>query len=162
SLEDAHRSGLVHRDIKPANVFACRRGIDFDFVKVLDFGLVKETFAPGGETADITLDGMARGTPAFMAPESATGAAVDRRADLYALGCVAYWLVTSQVPFEAVNAVATLLRHVRDEPVPPSVRRGKPLPPRFEAAILACLRKDPAQRPQTAAELADVLSACED
>jgi serine/threonine-protein kinase len=160
SLEDAHRTGLIHRDIKPANLFACRRGIDYDFVKVLDFGLVKEALSGGMETKDLTLDGMARGTPAFMAPELATGGAkVDGRADIYALGCVAYWLVTGQVVFEAANPVLTLLRHVRDEPVAPSKRTGAPLPAGFESTILACLRKEPGHRPQTAAELGARLDA---
>jgi serine/threonine-protein kinase len=161
SLEDAHRSGLVHRDVKPANIFTCQRGIDWDFVKVLDFGLVKETVG-NSDTADLTVDGLVRGTPAFMAPELASGGkTVDARVDLYALGCVGYWLVTGAVVFEAANPVITLLRHVRDEPVPPSERRGAPLPPGFEAVILACLEKDPARRPQTAAELAARLAALE-
>ena len=160
SLEDAHQSGLVHRDIKPANVFACRRGIDYDFVKVLDFGLVKET-VPRSEAADQTMDGLVRGTPAFMAPEMAAGATLDGRVDLYALGCVGYWLVTGQVVFEGADPVVTLVRHVRDQPVPPSVRRGAPLPRDFEATLLACLEKDPARRPQTAAELSARLTACE-
>jgi eukaryotic-like serine/threonine-protein kinase len=110
----------------------------------------------------MTMDGLARGTPAFMAPELATGAATaDGRADLYALGCVAYWLVTHELVFEAENPVTLLLRHVRDEPIPPSERIGERLPARFEKTILACLAKDPKDRPRTAAALDAELAAAE-
>jgi serine/threonine-protein kinase len=160
SLEDAHRSGLVHRDVKPANIFTCRRGLDCDFVKVLDFGLVKD-LGTGQETLEMSVDGVARGTPAFMAPEAATGTApVDARADLYALGCVAYWLVTGALVFEGPTPVATLLKHVQEEPVPPSRRLSEPIPARLERLIMACLRKDPAQRPASAAALAALLAEC--
>jgi serine/threonine-protein kinase len=154
SLEDAHHSGLVHRDIKPSNIFTCRRGRDFDFVKVLDFGLVKSV-GTGQETLDLSMEGVVHGTPGFMAPEIATGAKnVDARADLYSLGCVGYWLVTGKPVFEAPTPVATILQHVRDRPVPPSERLGTALPAAFERAILDCLQKDPADRPASAARLA--------
>jgi serine/threonine-protein kinase len=153
SLGEAHQRALIHRDIKPANIFVCRLGPDFDFVKVLDFGLVKGTTADLPDT-ELTATGAAAGTPAYMAPEMAMGsAAVDGRADLYALGCVAYWMLTGHQVFEGESSIATILKHVRDEPVPPSKRTEIYIPPELEAIILACLAKDPADRPASAADL---------
>src|SRR6185436_13936619 len=92
SLSDAHRHGMIHRDIKPTNIFLCRMGNEYDFAKVLDFGLVKVL---DGKDARMTGDGSPTGTPAYMAPELALGSSdVDGRTDLYGLGCVAYWLLT--------------------------------------------------------------------
>ena len=106
SLADAHARGLVHRDIKPANIYVCRMGLEYDFVKVLDFGLVKIKQGGGGTGTLATLDGTTKGTPAYMAPEIILGEAdVDRRADVYALGCVAYYLLTGQLVFQADTPV---------------------------------------------------------
>jgi serine/threonine-protein kinase len=159
SLGEAHDRGLIHRDIKPANIFVCRLGPDYDFVKVLDFGLVKHrgSMAPG---TMLTMEGTTAGTPSYMPPEMALGEQnIDGRADIYALGCVAYWLLTGQHVFAGETAMATILAHVREEPVPPSERSEIPIPPALDALVLACLAKDPAQRPATAAQLADRLSA---
>jgi serine/threonine-protein kinase len=159
SLGEAHRHDLIHRDIKPANIFVCRLGPDYDFVKVLDFGLVKHGGALEQQT-ELTADGSTAGTPAYMAPEMATASGqIDGRVDLYALGCVAYWMLTGQQVFEAETSIATILKHVRDEPVPPSQRTEMPIPPELDAIILDCLAKDPAARPQTAAELTRRLAA---
>lgn len=158
SLSEAHARGLIHRDIKPANIFVCRLGPDYDFAKVLDFGLVKQS--AGEQSIELTADGITAGTPAFMAPEMALGRAkVDGRADLYALGCVAYWLVTGKYVFEGATPVATILEHVRSEPVPPSRRTEVEIPPAFEDVIMSCLSKDPADRPQNAEVLGAVLEA---
>lgn len=156
SLADAHANGLVHRDIKPANIFSCRRGSDDDFVKVLDFGLVKET-APAVDV-HLTAEGTTTGTPAFMAPEAVYGAdRVDARSDLYAVGCIAYWLVTGKLVFEGDTPIRMLLGHLNDPPPPPSTRTSQPLPSRFEQLILECLEKDPAKRPESAEALAQRL-----
>ena len=124
SLADAHARGLVHRDIKPANIYVCRMGLDYDFVKVLDFGLVK--FNDQQRDASTTLMTGAHtttGTPAYMAPEIILGEGeVDRRADVYALGCVAYYLLTGQLVFEADTPMKMFLQHVQTPPVPPSQR----------------------------------------
>lgn len=158
SLEDAHRRGLVHRDVKPANIFACRLGLDHDFVKVLDFGLVKELAVEAREATDLSGEGFAAGTPAFMAPEVATGTSpLDGRADLYSLGCVGYWLLTGRHVFEGPTPVATLLQHVRDEPAAPSRHAPAPVPPALDEILLACLRKDPNERPASAAAVAALL-----
>jgi len=160
SLADAHARGLVHRDIKPANVYACRMGLEYDFVKVLDFGLVKFS----GKTAltqTMTADHITSGTPAFMAPEVILGEQeVDRRADVYALGCVAYYLLTGQLVFEADTPMKMLLHHVQTPPIPPSQRTELPIPRELEEMVLACLEKDPARRPQDAEQLFRLAQRC--
>jgi hypothetical protein len=153
SLGEAHEVGLVHRDIKPANIYTCRLGREYDFVKVLDFGLVKydqdESILDTIRSAELTT-----GTPAYMAPEMASGAdPVDRRADLYALGCVGYWLLTGQMVFEADSPLKMLIQHIQALPVPPSIRTGRPVPADLERVIMRCLEKDPTRRPQSADEL---------
>ncbi len=158
SLEEAHASGLVHRDIKPANIHVGRLGLTHDFVKVLDFGLVKSVAGPAGEDTLGTAAGLTPGTPAYMAPEMALGDEVDGRADLYALGCVAYFLLTGQVVFEGDNAFQMVAKHLRDAPVPPSRRTSLPVPPALEALVLACLAKAPDDRPRSAAELGRALA----
>jgi serine/threonine-protein kinase len=154
SLEEAHRAGLVHRDIKPANLYICHYGLEYDFLKVLDFGIVKSTRDRQVATID-TISEFTSGTPGFMAPEIAMGAKdVDGRADIYALGCVAYWLVTGRLVFEEETSIATLLAHAQKQPIPPSQRTEIPVPPAFERVIMACLEKDPNRRPQNSADLA--------
>src|SRR5258705_570826 len=156
SLGEAHARGLVHRDIKPANIFICRLGPDDDFLKVLDFGLVKHVEATG---AMLTMEGVTAGTPAYMAPEIALGRpGVDGRADIYAVGCVAYYLLTGEPVFSADSDVATALAHVKDEPVRPSVRSEFDIPPALEALILESLAKDPAARPASAELLSERLA----
>jgi len=157
SLDEAHKLGMVHRDIKPANIIAGLHGINYDFVKVLDFGLAKFK-----QETNVTVSGLAGGTPAFMAPEAALGeGAVDGRADLYALGAVGYWLLTGKLVFEAETAYATVLDHIRKTPVPPSRRTELEIPASLERIILRCLEKDPAKRPESARELAWLLKDVE-
>jgi len=154
SLAEAHRRGLVHRDIKPANLYICAIGADLDFVKILDFGLVHDLV----DDHRLTQDGLITGTPAYIAPESAAGRRADARTDIYALGCVAYWLLTGSTVFEATSAPAMLAAHLRDQPVPPSHRTELPVPAALDAIVLACLAKDPAGRPQSADEVERMLS----
>ena len=159
SLDEAHNVGLVHRDIKPANIHVGRVGLRYDFVKVLDFGLVKEVSSRSTDQSLATIPGqMAMGTPAYMAPEMALGEPVDGRADIYAVGCVAYYLLTGQLVFEAEKAFQMIAKHLQSAPIPPSQRTDRPIPPELERLILKCLSKDPAQRPKSAAHLADALS----
>src|SRR5262249_6921262 len=152
--------GLVHRDIKPANLFVCRLGLDVDFVKVLDFGLVKLRGPQAAGAEALTVEGGFAGTPAFMPPEVALGAEpIDGRADLYALGCVAYWLLTGQRVFEGPSAMQMVIDHVRTAPVPLSRRAPFPVPPALERIVLWCLEKDPAARPASIAVLSAELQA---
>ena len=161
SLEDAHSSGLLHRDIKPANMFTCKLGTSHDFVKVLDFGLVKAQGAAEADETKLTADGMTTGTPAYMAPEVALGDSdVDHRADLYSLACVGYWLLTGVLVFEGSTPMKVLLGHTSTVPTLPSERTELPIPIELEDVIMKCLAKSPADRPESARALADALTAC--
>jgi serine/threonine-protein kinase len=158
SLEEAHRRGLIHRDIKPSNIFVCTVGIEYDYLKVLDFGLVKNVSRK--ETLNLTATGVTAGTPAYMAPEVAMGEeCIDGRVDIYGLGCVAYFLLTGSPVFDEKTATATTMAHVQKTPAPPSERCELPIPPALETLILRCLAKRPDQRPQSALELKRLLGA---
>jgi serine/threonine protein kinase len=168
ALQDAHANGLVHRDIKPANVVVSRAGTTFDFVKVLDFGLVKLDGARGGRVGDdanrndinLTADDSWSGTPGYMAPEVVLGAGdTDHRVDLYALGCVAYWLLTGTMVFQGENAIQVMLQHAQAEPKRPSRRVDRPIPVALEDLVMQCLEKDPARRPAGAEVVSDRLDA---
>jgi serine/threonine-protein kinase len=156
SLSEAHARGLLHRDIKPANIFLCRLGPDDDFVKVLDFGLVKHF---DRVSANLTLDGMVTGTPAYMAPELALGRQeVDGRSDLYSLGCVAYYLLTGHHVFRRATPIETVLAHVRDQAARPSAGSDLHIPEALDALVLECLAKDPLARPFSATVLGQRLA----
>ncbi len=165
SLSEAESISLVHRDIKPANIVLCRYGEDYDFVKVLDFGIVKAISEPGSAEAaptliDVTAEHVVRGTPAFMAPEQALGGLpVDNRADIYGTGCLTYWLLTGHLVFTGETPMQLLVQHARATPEPPSARTELPIPKELDAIVLACLAKNPSDRPQTARELARRLEA---
>jgi len=159
SLREAHIRGLVHRDVKPSNIFTCRLGLSVDFVKVLDFGLVKPTGPAAKGAALLTAPDVTTGTPAFMAPEMALGEGdVDPRADIYALGCVGYWLLTGRLVFEAETPVKMMLQHIQAEPVPPSRLAEVDVPPELDRILLACLAKKPENRPSDVRSLADRLA----
>jgi eukaryotic-like serine/threonine-protein kinase len=158
SLGEAHENGLIHRDIKPANVYVCRYGREVDFVKVLDFGLVKAQIERGGTETDITGAHAVGGTPAFMSPEQVMGdRPIDGRSDIYAVGCVGYWLMTGQLVFAGRTAMETIMQHAQTPAVPPSQRTDLPIPEPVDRVILACLEKNPDHRPATADELANRL-----
>jgi serine/threonine protein kinase len=175
SLAEAHDVGLVHRDIKPANLFVCRAADEVDVLKVLDFGLVRaltgdEPDAPplstqavlettGGiadeasQDGKLTRAGTVMGTPEFMAPEQALGRELDGRADLYALGCIGYWLLTGTLVFSKPTAMMLLIAHIQEPPAPLTSRAPGPVPRELELCIMACLAKSPEQRPRDAREL---------
>lgn len=157
ALAEAHAEGLVHRDLKPANIFAAYIGRRHDVAKLLDFGLVKEV--AGGDVA-LSAAGAVYGTPQYMAPEQAAGdGALDHRADLYALGGIAYYLLTGRPPFEGENAVAVIIAHARD-PVPPLSRHCPEVAADLEQVVLRCLAKSPADRYQDAETLGQALALC--
>jgi serine/threonine-protein kinase len=161
SLEEAHQSGLVHRDIKPGNLFVSRLALEHDFVKVIDFGLVKGQEGFAGDPF-LTQPGTLSGTPAFMAPEVVRGLEnADGRSDIYALGAVAYWLLTGGLVFERATPMAMIMAHLGSEPEPPSTRSEISIPPALDALVLDMLAKDPADRPQSAEEVAERLAAIE-
>ena len=161
SLAEAHARGLIHRDVKPSNLLLCRLGLSLDFTKVLDFGLVRREVQTDGEER-LTGALAAPGTPAFMAPEAARGLAVDRRADVYALACVGFWLVTGRMVFEGDSPVQVMYRHAYDPPPRPSEVAGHPLPADLERVLLAALAKSPEQRTPSAEEFARQLEECAD
>jgi len=160
SLEEAHHRGLVHRDIKPANLFCCQYGLQYDFIKVLDFGLVKESATSAEKSAGLTIEGVALGTPGYMAPESLLG---ERKlhgvVDIYALGCVAYWLLTGREVFTADNSMMLAIKHVDEEANAPSTCTELPIPVWLDELVLACLAKKPEDRPRTTTEIIERLDA---
>lgn len=156
SLYEAHTHGVVHRDIKPANIMLNRRGAEPDVAKVLDFGLVKAI--NDEQQSKLTSANSLTGTPMYMSPEAIQNPEhVDARSDLYALGAVAYFLVTGKPVFVAESIVDLCQKHVSEAPEPPSQRLGRPICPDLEAAIMACLEKSRSKRPQTARDLAQLI-----
>jgi serine/threonine-protein kinase len=137
-------------------------GRTLDFVKVLDFGLVKESARIESGDPVLTQLGSTTGTPGFMAPEQALGQTVDVRSDLYSLGCVGYWLLTAQFVFDQTNNTAMILDHVKTPPQPPSQRSGRKINEDLERVILCCLEKEPDKRPRSAVELLEMLEGCQD
>jgi serine/threonine-protein kinase len=159
SLAEAHAEGLIHRDIKPANVYVCRYAREVDFVKVLDFGLVKSQNEAVGAAAQLTQNQAIGGTPSFMSPEQVIGdKALDGRSDIYAIGCLGYWLVTGRLVFTGSTVMETMLQHTQAKPIPPSQRTELPVPDAFDQLIMACLAKNPDDRPPTADALAGMLA----
>ncbi len=159
SLAEAHARGLVHRDVKPQNIFLTRRGGIADFVKVLDFGLVKARDAEGQlelTGADATL-----GTPLYMSPEAVEhGEEVDARSDIYSLGAVGYELLTGETVFTGTSISEVLLQQIRAQPEKPSVRLKRPVSPDLEDLLMQCLAKKPADRPASASALEEALGRC--
>jgi serine/threonine protein kinase len=171
SLAEAHDAGLLHRDIKPPNLFTCRAADEVDICKLLDFGIVQTpgdapakpiALAPIPETPKLTQLGAMLGTPGFMAPEQILGMRLDGRADLYALGCVGWWLLAGREVFSRDDGEAKVLHKHIYEDVPPlrSSVRGW-LPEELEAVIASCLAKEPEERPIDARTIAARLRAIE-
>jgi serine/threonine-protein kinase len=152
ALADAHERGLIHRDMKPANVMLCRRGLEADFVKVMDFGMVAER----RDGIRLTGEHSFAGTAGYIAPEVARGEAIDARADLYAVGAIAYWLLTAERTFTGETPLAVVLRQIQDDPPPPSQRVG--IPAWLDAIVMRCLSRNPEERPQSARELQQLLT----
>ncbi len=160
ALAEAHSVGLIHRDIKPANILLSEQGGVSDFAKVVDFGLVKEVNEP--ENARLTREDVFAGTLHYLAPETIqAGSSPDPRSDLYALGAVAYCLLTGGPVFDG-TPVQVIQSHLQVSPEPPSARLGRPLPAKLESIVLDCLEKDPNRRPESAQALMDRFAACDD
>jgi len=155
SLREAHQRGFIHRDIKPLNVMLCELGGEYDVVKVLDFGLVKDVTDPNP-----TLDSGDRsvfGTPSYMAPERLVGGAkVDRRCDIYSVGAVAYYLLVGAHVHSAGPAAELLARIVRDD-VPPLPESNAAVPAPLDELVRQCLSKAPEKRPESVDVIIDRL-----
>jgi tRNA A-37 threonylcarbamoyl transferase component Bud32 len=183
ALAEAHAVGLIHRDIKPANIILCARGSTLDVAKVVDFGLVKQLdassvgkirtasaideAADSTDAIDVSRTGTVLGTPMYLAPEAMTSpGSVDGRADVYALGAVAYFLLTGTVVFGGATVLEACRHHMTTKPEPPSERLrasspdSAPIPDDLEAIVLQCLAKSPARRPASAKALLDALRSC--
>jgi hypothetical protein len=157
ALREAHAQGVIHRDLKPANIFLVQHGDEADFVKVLDFGLVKNV-ADRGE--DLTQTGMFMGSPKYMAPEQIRGDRVDARTDIYALGIILYETLTGKVPFDRATSVNILMAHVHEEAPPmremnPSLRVSRAM----VATVAGCMAKDPARRYRSMGDVLDALKS---
>ncbi len=156
ALGEAHEKGLVHRDIKPANIFAAKRGGTYDVVKLLDFGLVRSN--DDEVDARLTQEGKITGSPLYMSPEQASGDLADARSDIYALGCVAYYLLTGRPPFLETKPVKLILAHVQ-APVPNLRSIKDDISEEIEKTVMKCLEKDPQDRFQSVDELRAALVA---
>ena len=160
ALTEAHGTGLIHRDIKPANIFAAKQGGVHDVAKLLDFGLAKRVGHSDDQELHLTQEGGFSGSPLYMSPEQATSETVpDARSDIYALGAVAYFLVTGKPPFEGTNPIRVMIAHARDEVVPPS-RLITNVPQDLETIILRCLAKKPNDRFVAVEDLDRALAKC--
>jgi tetratricopeptide (TPR) repeat protein/uncharacterized protein YraI len=148
ALDYAHKRGIIHRDIKPSNILL----LSPRWPMLADFGIAKLM----SDDQRLTMSGMIVGTAAYMSPEQAAGRTVDARTDLYAVGIVLYELLTGRVPFEADTPIAVLIKQTY-EPPPPPRSLNPALPEAVETALLRALAKDPADRYQSAAEMAEVL-----
>jgi eukaryotic-like serine/threonine-protein kinase len=158
ALDEAHGAGLVHRDIKPGNVIVGRYGGRSDVVKLLDFGLVR-SLSQAHET-HLTGEGQVLGTPDYISPEQAGGAAgAGPQSDLYSLGSLTYYLITGQPPFVRSTVAEAIVAHLREPPQPPSMH-APDVPPDLEAVVLRCLAKDPPERFRDARHLDDALAGC--
>jgi serine/threonine protein kinase len=159
SLAEAHAAGLVHRDIKPANIVLTCRGGMHDFVKVVDFGLVRAI--DHEKSANITSPNSLAGTPHYLSPESIKHPeTVDARADVYALAAVAYFLLTGTPVFRGATPWEICLMHASQPPEPPSVRSGRSISTDFENLLMRCLAKDRSERPASASDFLNQLAGC--
>ncbi|GMU61179.1 MAG: hypothetical protein AMXMBFR34_29420 [Myxococcaceae bacterium] len=150
-LAAAHRAGVIHRDLKPSNVFLCSQPDGSRYLKLLDFGLAKRAMGLDG-TAAQTSEAMVSGTPDYMAPEQARGLAISPRSDIYALGIVAFELLTGRVPFIGATPMDVMVGHV-SKPAP-RLRTFEPaLPVELDELLARMLAKEPEQRPQTIEEV---------
>lgn len=156
ALAAAHKAGIIHRDLKPANIMVTPN----NQVKVLDFGLARPTpnsiISASPAMQEVTVSGVVMGTASYLSPEQIKGDLLDVRSDLWALGCVLYQMVSGRTPFQGESIPEILATILRDEPAPVDTA-GIDLPPEFSKLIDKCLRKDPAERPQTAVEVAATL-----
>jgi serine/threonine protein kinase len=159
SLSEAHVKHIVHRDIKPANLFITHAGEEYDFLKLLDFGVARVS---EGENPSLTETGILFGTPAYMSPEVCAGERASTRSDIYSLGAVLYFMLTGTQLFPNRTFAETVMSHISKTPELPSVRLGKPVPEELEQIVMKCLEKRREDRFRSVRELDEALAACTD
>ncbi|BBM86738.1 protein kinase domain-containing protein [Candidatus Uabimicrobium amorphum] len=142
SLMEAHLYGVIHRDIKPQNIFLCKLGLQYDFIKVLDFGIAKKQ----GDFSNLTGDNIV-GSPPYIAPELAISNEIDDKVDVYSFGCTAFWLLSGQYVFESNNTLSLISKHVSERPKRISVASEYTIPDELDTLIMSCLEKKPQKRP---------------
>jgi serine/threonine-protein kinase len=158
ALSEAHAKGVVHRDIKPENIMVCRYGGVYDHVKILDFGLVKHVSEK--HSRDLTRSLRILGTPLYMAPERLRNPAdVDARVDIYALGAVAFLMLTGRKLFESTDDLALTSKILNDEAPRPSAAAPQPIPVELDLLVLSCVEKRREDRPQRVADLVEAFDA---
>ena len=157
SLHEAHEAGLIHRDLKPANLFLCRMGVQLDFVKVLDFGLIKGDI--GRLDRNLTKENFLVGTPGFMAPEYIAGTALDARSDIYSLACVGFYMITGDFLFDGDTTMQIMMKHATKNAPRLSEKARQTIPEPLDELFAACLSRKPEDRPGTALELSQKLDA---
>jgi serine/threonine-protein kinase len=156
ALDAAHHAGIIHRDLKPENVVVAQSSDGHEHVKVCDFGIAKIQEAEGGSM--ITVSGFVCGTPEYMAPEQARGEILDKRADIYAAGCMLYQMMTAKLPFTAESALGIITKHLTEKPMPPRERRPEwKIPASMQAVCLKAMAKEPDDRYQDAPSMSEAL-----
>jgi len=162
ALSEAHTADLIHRDIKPANIFLTQRGNIWDVVKLLDFGLVKQTTEEEESSIQVSMAGEVKGSPLFMSPEQVNAAdEIDGRSDIYSLGVSAYQLLTGTAPFKGRKRMEIMIAHARDTALPPRDLNPS-IPQDLEAVILKCMEKKPEDRYASVQDLELALANCSD
>ncbi len=156
-LQAAHKEGIVHRDLKPANLMVIDADTPYEKIKVMDFGLAKLLDPPSFKQVSVTGMDFAVGTPAYICPEQVRGEAMDHRGDIYSVGVLIYEMLTGRTPFAGNSSMDILLAHATENPPPfADVGAADVVPPAVEKVVQNCLAKDPAQRPASARDLAEL------
>src|SRR5437764_13240994 len=159
ALFAAHNEGIVHRDLKPANLMVVDADTPYEKIKVMDFGLAKLVDPPDFNRISVTGMDFAVGTPAYICQEQVRGEVMDHRGDLYSVGIILYELMTGRTPFEGHSSMDVLLAHATEEP-PKFAELGVDwIPASIEKVVRRCLAKDPAERPASARDLAELYQA---
>jgi serine/threonine-protein kinase len=159
SLAEAHVKKIVHRDIKPANFFVTHAGEEYDFIKLLDFGVARVVEA---NHPSLTETGILFGTPAYMSPEVCAGERASTRSDIYSLGAVLYYMLTGTQLFPDRTFAETVMSHISKTPELPSVRLGHPIPEGLEVIVMKCLEKRREDRFRSVKELDEALATVRD
>jgi serine/threonine protein kinase len=164
ALEHVHASGLIHRDVKPRNIILSKTENGDDQIKLVDFGIARDTTHDGSITSGVTQTGDFLGSPFYMSPEQCQGLELEHRSDIYSSGCVLYEMLTGKTPFASPNPVKVVVGHISEKPTPPSsaVAEKHPHFVELDLIVLKCLEKSPDKRYQSTKRIREDLAACLD